>query len=60
VCELLARQLEGRLGCQLTRVIFTNGSMLQWRATITPFQKALASNDTLLQAMELCERMPEI
>jgi pimeloyl-ACP methyl ester carboxylesterase len=59
VCELLARQLEGRLGCRLERVIFTNGSMLQWRATITPFQKLLASNETLLQGMELCERMPE-
>jgi len=59
LCELLARRLEGRLGFELERAIFTNGSMLQWRATITQFQKLLASNETLLQGMELCERMPE-
>lgn len=57
VSELLARRLEGRPGCQLTHVTFTNGSMLQWRADITPFQKLLASNDTLLQGMEVCGRL---
>jgi pimeloyl-ACP methyl ester carboxylesterase len=60
LCELLARKLEGRLGFELERAVITNGSMLQWRATITPFQKLLASNETLLQGMELCERMPEL
>jgi pimeloyl-ACP methyl ester carboxylesterase len=54
LCELLARSDEASLGFALEHVTFTNGSMLQWRAEITPFQKLLASNETLLQAMELC------
>lgn len=58
LCELLARRDEGRLGFELEHVTFTNGSMLQWRADITPFQKLLASNDTLLTAMDVCARMP--
>jgi len=57
MCELLARRLEGRPGCRFEHVTFTNGSMLQWRAEITPFQKLLASNDSLLQGMELCSRV---
>jgi pimeloyl-ACP methyl ester carboxylesterase len=59
LCELLARQDEGRLGFRLTHVTFTNGSMLQWRADLTTFQKLLASNETLLQAMELCAVIPD-
>jgi pimeloyl-ACP methyl ester carboxylesterase len=59
LCELLARKDEGRLRCAIEHVTFTNGSMLQWRATITPFQKLLASNETLFQAMEICARMPD-
>jgi pimeloyl-ACP methyl ester carboxylesterase len=54
LCELLARQDEGRLGFALQHVTFTNGSMLQWLADITPFQKLLASNETLQQGIELC------
>jgi pimeloyl-ACP methyl ester carboxylesterase len=57
VCELLARQDAQRLSFALEHVTFTNGSMLQWRADITPFQKLLASNETLLQAIELCARV---
>ena len=53
-CELLARRNEGRLGFALQHVVLTNGSMLQWLASITPFQKLLASNETLPQAIELC------
>lgn len=60
VCELLARKDEGRLRCEIEHVTFTNGSMLQWRATITPFQQLLASNETLLQGMEVCARLPEL
>jgi pimeloyl-ACP methyl ester carboxylesterase len=56
LCELLARKDEGRLGFRLEHVTFTNGSMLQWRAEITPFQKLLASNETLPQAIEICAR----
>jgi pimeloyl-ACP methyl ester carboxylesterase len=59
VCELLARKDEGRLGFALEHVTFTNGSMLQWRADITPFQKLLASNETLLTAIEVCARIPD-
>jgi pimeloyl-ACP methyl ester carboxylesterase len=57
LCELLARQEEGRLGFRLEHVTFTNGSMLQWLADITPFQKLLASNETLPQAIELCSKI---
>jgi pimeloyl-ACP methyl ester carboxylesterase len=59
LCELLARNEEGRLGFELDHVTFTNGSMLQWLADITPFQKLLASNATLDQAIELCARIPD-
>ena len=55
--ELFARSLEGRPGCRFEHVTFTNGSMLQWRADITPFQKLLASNETLLQGMDVCARL---
>jgi pimeloyl-ACP methyl ester carboxylesterase len=41
-CELLARQSEGRLKFELQSSTFLNGSMLQWLATITPFQEQLA------------------
>jgi pimeloyl-ACP methyl ester carboxylesterase len=58
MCELLARREEGRLGFELEHVTFTNGSMLQWLADITPFQKLLASNETLAQAIELCSQIP--
>jgi pimeloyl-ACP methyl ester carboxylesterase len=53
-CELLARANEGRLAFEIEQSTFLNGSMLQWRATITPFQKLLASNETLPQAIDLC------
>jgi pimeloyl-ACP methyl ester carboxylesterase len=59
LCELLARQDQQRLSFALEHVTFTNGSMLQWRADITPFQKLLASNETLLQAIELCAKIPD-
>jgi pimeloyl-ACP methyl ester carboxylesterase len=49
--ELLAREQEGRLPFRVNSSTFLNGSMLQDLATITPFQKLLASNETLPQAM---------
>jgi pimeloyl-ACP methyl ester carboxylesterase len=58
-CELLARRLEGRPGCQFEHVTFTNGSMLQWLAEITPYQKLLGSNETLLQGIELNAKLGE-
>lgn len=60
MCELLARQDEGLLGCALEHVMFTNGSMLQWLATLTPFQKLLASNETLPQALKVCAHIPDV
>ena len=55
--ELLARELEGRLPFKVLSSTFLNGSMLQDVATITPFQKLLANNETLPQAMAICENM---
>lgn len=53
-CELLARQSSGDLGFEITASTLLNGSMLQWLATITPFQELLGSNKTLQQAIDLC------
>lgn len=53
-CELIARQNEGRLGFEITASTLLNGSILQWLATITPFQELLGSNKTLPQAIDLC------
>ena len=53
--ELLARVQDGTLGFRIASSTFLNGSMLQWLATITPFQKLLSSNETLDQAITLCE-----
>ena len=55
--ELLARELEGRLGLRALSSTFLNGSMLQDVATITPFQVLMANNATLPQAMAICENM---
>ena len=55
--EFLAREKEGRLGFEVVSSTFLNGSMLQDMATITPFQKLLANNDTLSQGMAVCENM---
>jgi pimeloyl-ACP methyl ester carboxylesterase len=55
--ELLARGQEGRLGFRVLSSTFLNGSMLQDVATITQFQKLLAANETLPQAMAICENM---
>jgi pimeloyl-ACP methyl ester carboxylesterase len=53
-CELLARNNESGLSFEIASSTFLNGSMLQWLATITPFQELLASNKTLQQAIDLC------
>jgi pimeloyl-ACP methyl ester carboxylesterase len=58
-CELLARYKEGELAFDVVSSTFLNGSMLQWLATITPFQELLASNNTLPQAIELCNSAME-
>jgi len=55
--ELLAREREGRLPFRILSSTFLNGSMLQDLATITPFQKLLASNETLPQAMAISENL---
>jgi pimeloyl-ACP methyl ester carboxylesterase len=55
--ELLAREQEGRLPFRILSSTFLNGSMLQDMATITPFQKLLASNATLPEAMAISENL---
>ncbi|HEU4760231.1 MAG TPA: alpha/beta hydrolase, partial [Dehalococcoidia bacterium] len=55
--ELLAREQEGALACGILSSTFLNGSMLQELATITPFQKLLAANETLPQAIAVCENV---
>lgn len=55
--ELLAREQEGRLPLRVLSSTFLNGSMLQAMATITPIQKLLGSNETLPQAIEICNNM---
>ena len=32
----------------------------QWRAELTPFQKLLASNESLLQGMDVCARIADV
>jgi len=55
--ELVAREQEARLAFRVLSSTFLNGSMLQDLAAITPFQKLLASNQTLPQAMAISENL---
>ena len=55
--ELLAREQEGRLQFRIITSTILNGSTLMDKATITPFQSLLASNETLPQAIALCENV---
>lgn len=55
--ELLAREQEARLPFRVRSSVFLNGSMLQGLATITVFQKLLSANETLPQAMAVCEKI---
>jgi pimeloyl-ACP methyl ester carboxylesterase len=55
--ELLAREQEAGLQFRILSSTFLNGSILQDLATITPFQKLLASNETLPQAMKISESL---
>jgi pimeloyl-ACP methyl ester carboxylesterase len=55
--ELLARQQRGRVTFEISSSTFLNGSMLQGLATITPIQKLLGNNETLDQAIEICNNM---
>ena len=55
--ELFSREQEGRLVFRLLSSTFLNGSMLQDLATITPFQKLLAANQTLPQAIAISENL---
>jgi pimeloyl-ACP methyl ester carboxylesterase len=55
--ELLAREQRGQLAFSVLSSTFLNGSMLQDLATITPFQKLLASNQTLPQAIAISENL---
>ena len=58
--ELLAREQEGRLSFPILCSTLLNGSTLQDKATVTQFQRLLASNETLPQAIAICENVSEI
>ena len=55
--ELLAREQEGRLTFRILSSTLLNGSTLQDKATITPIQRLLGSNETLPQAIAICENL---
>ena len=55
--ELLARQQEGHLAFRVLSSTLLNGSTLQDKATITPIQRMLGSNETLPQAIAICENL---
>ena len=55
--ELLAREQEGRLAFRILSSTLLNGSTLQDKATITPIQQLLGSNETLPQAIAICENL---
>ena len=55
--ELLAREQEGRLPLRILSSTLLNGSTLQDKATITPIQRMLGSNETLPQAIAICENL---
>ena len=58
--ELLAREQEERLAFHITSSTILNGSTLQDKATVTQFQRLLASNETLPQAIAVCENVSAI
>ena len=58
--ELLAREQEERLAFRITSSTILNGSTLQDKATVTQFQRLLASNETLPQAIAICENVSAI
>ena len=55
--ELLAREREGRLAFRILSSTLLNGSTLQDKATIAPIQKLLGANETLPQAIAICENV---
>ena len=55
--ELLAREQEGRLAFRILSSTLLNGSTLQDKATITTIQKLLGANETLPQAIAICENV---
>ncbi|MDP2673484.1 MAG: alpha/beta fold hydrolase, partial [Dehalococcoidia bacterium] len=55
--ELLAREQEGRLAFRILSSTLLNGSTLQDKATITPIQRLLGANETLPQAIAICENV---
>jgi pimeloyl-ACP methyl ester carboxylesterase len=55
--ELLAREQAGTLPFRVRSTTFLNGSILREMATLTTFQKLLGNNETLPQAIEMCNNM---
>lgn len=55
--ELLAREQESRLAFRILSSTVLNGSTLKEMATLTQFQRLLGSNETLQQAVAICENL---
>ena len=55
--ELLAREQESRLPFRILSSTVLNGSTLKEMATLTQFQRLLGSNDTLPQAIAICDNL---
>ena len=55
--ELLAREQESRLAFRVLSSTVLNGSTLKEMATLTQFQRLLGSNETLQQAITICENL---
>ena len=55
--ELLVREQESRLPFHILSSTVLNGSTLREMATLTEFQRLLGSNETLPQAIAICENL---
>ncbi len=58
--ELLAREQEERLAFRIASSTILNGSTMQEAATVTQFQRLLGANETLPQAIAICENVSAI
>jgi pimeloyl-ACP methyl ester carboxylesterase len=56
-CELLAREIEGRLSFEPTHSTFLNGSMIKTLAKLTTFQQILEPPSRVPEAMEMVAAM---
>ncbi len=57
LAELLAREEESRMAFRILSSTVLNGSTLKEMATLTRFQRLLGNNETLAQAITICESL---